>query len=626
MTRVPASAMGESADADRFSADELFEPTRDRSLRRLPVLLITAARIAREAAPQEFGITTALQVVLALAAAVQVFVIRGLLEGLLQLDAGTTVREIAPWLFAFIAIAALLTFSTTLRVERQRLMGELVARYTTGEVLDIAASADLLDYETPSFYNRLQRARINAAARPSQMVGGLLAVGGSLLAIVAVAAAIVFVAPLLLLLILLAYVPLWFVLVRVSRAEYRFAVAQTERDRRRQHFFEVLSRRQEAAELRAFGHTGFIRGAYDDLYDARIADVRELVNRRSRLGLLGALGNAILTGVVMLALVWMATTDRLSPADAGAVAGALLLIASRLSVLASGSGSLYESALFMEDYTSFISVNRPTGPIDVAPSNAIDFADIEVKGVEFTYPSRTNPAVHDVTMRIGRGEVIALVGENGSGKTTLAKMLAGLFPAQLGTITWDGVPTGELGDSVRESVGVVFQDYVKYLLTVRDNITIGRFEERDDPERFGAAARRAGVLTMLDGLPDGADTQLGTEWAGGVELSVGQWQRIAIARGYFRDAPFLILDEPTAALDPRAEAAVFDSIRELYEGRTVLLISHRFSSVRSADRIYVMSNGSIIEHGTHGELMNAQGTYHGMFTLQAARYLDDGVQ
>ena len=213
-----------------------------------------------------------------------------------------------------------------------------------------------------------------------------------------------------------------------------------------------------------------------------------------------------------------------------------------------------------------------------------------MNGVGFTYPSRTEPAVRDVTMRIRRGEVIALVGENGSGKTTLAKMLAGLLrPGRRDHL--GRCADGRLGDSVRESVGVVFQDYVKYLLTVRDNVTIGRVEERADQERFETAARRAGVLAVLDGLPDGADTQLGTEWAGGVELSVGQWQRIAIARGYFRDAPFLILDEPTAALDPRAEAAVFDSIHDLFEGRTVLLISHRFSSVRSADRIYVMSNG-----------------------------------
>ena len=259
--------MAERDEGERFNADELFEPARERSLGRLPELLITATRIARAAAPREFGITTALQVVLAFAAAAQVFIIRGLLDGLLQLDDGSTVGDIAPWLLAFVGIAALLTFSTTLRVERQRLMGELVARYTTGEVLDIAASANLLDYETPSFYNRLQRARINAAERPSQMVGGLLAVGGSIIAIAAIAAAVIFVAPLLLLLILIAYIPLWLVLIRVSRAEYRFALAQTERDRRRFHFFDVLSRRQEAAELRAFGHARFIRDAYEELYD-----------------------------------------------------------------------------------------------------------------------------------------------------------------------------------------------------------------------------------------------------------------------------------------------------------------------------------------------------------------------
>ena len=325
----------------------------------------------------------------------------------------------------------------------------------------------------------------------------------------------------------------------------------------------------------------------------------------------------------MLTLVWMATSDQLSTADAGAAAAALLLIAQRLSAVAGGSGLLYESALFMEDYTSFIDTNRPRDTAPTGRSPVIDFGEIAVDGVEFTYPSRSEPAVRGATMRIRRGEVVALVGENGSGKTTLAKILAGLLPAQAGSIQWDHVPVGDLGDSVRESVGVVFQDYAKYLMTVRDNVTIGRVDARDDHQRFEAAARRAGVLAALDGLPDGADTQLGTEWAGGVELSVGQWQRLAIARGYFRDAPFLILDEPTASLDPRSEAAVFDSIRELYEGRTVLLISHRFSSVRSADRIYVMSGGEIIEHGSHAELMAGAGTYRDMFTIQSRRYLDE---
>ena len=309
--------------------------------------------------PTNSASLTALQIVLAVAAAVQVFVVRGLLDGLLQLDDGATVGEIAPWLFAFVGIAALLTFSTTLRIERQRLMGELVARYTTGEVLDIAASADLLDYETPSFYNRLQRARIDAAARPTQMVGGLLTVGGSLdgdrcrrrcdrlrdaLAPRADPAGL-----------------------RPALVRYSSGSAGPSTALRSLRPSVIVAANissmcslgdRKLPSCRAFGHTDFVRAAYDSLYDARIADVRELVNRRSRLGLLGALGNAVLTGVVMLALVWMATTDRLSPADAGAVAGALLLIASRLSVLAGGSGSLYESALFMEDYTSFISTNR----------------------------------------------------------------------------------------------------------------------------------------------------------------------------------------------------------------------------------------------------------------------------
>ena len=352
--------MAEPQDDDTFVADELFEPTQQRSLRRLPTLLATATTIARDAAPREFAATTSLQFVLAVAAAAS-----GVRRPRTTRRAASARRRRDGWR----------NRSVALRLRRHRCASLLLhhaagrtstadgrtrfASYTTGEVLDIAASADLLDYETPSFYNRLQRARINAEARPPQMVGGLLTVGGSLMAIVAVAVALVVVAPLLLVLILVAYVPLWFALLRVSRAEYRFAVAQTERDRRRMHFFDVLSRRQEAAELRAFGHADFIRGAYDELYDARIDDVRQLVRRRSRLGLLGALGNAVLTGLVMVTLVWMATSDQLSTADAGAAAAALLLIAQRLSAVAGGSGMLYESALFMEDYTTFIDAQPP---------------------------------------------------------------------------------------------------------------------------------------------------------------------------------------------------------------------------------------------------------------------------
>jgi ATP-binding cassette subfamily B protein len=231
-----------------------------------------------------------------------------------------------------------------------------------------------------------------------------------------------------------------------------------------------------------------------------------------------------------------------------------------------------------------------------------------------------------VSLEIRKGEVVALVGENGSGKTTLAKLLAGLYSPDSGTITWDGVDLGDCDPAlVRDSVAVIFQDFLKYLLTASDNVAFGRHERIDDRPTIEAAARRAGAHDFLSSLRHGYDSQLGPEFFGGSDLSVGQWQRVALARAFFRDAPFVILDEPTAALDPRAEAELFDSIRSLLEDRSVLLISHRFASVRSADRIYVLSAGEIVESGTHADLMAAGQLYAELFAMQAAGYVDDGA-
>jgi len=221
-------------------------------------------------------------------------------------------------------------------------------------------------------------------------------------------------------------------------------------------------------------------------------------------------------------------------------------------------------------------------------------------------------AVRNATMRVTQGEFIAIVGANGSGKTTLAKLLAGLYDPYAGEVRWNGAP----------ATAVTFQDFERYWMPMRDNIGIGRHERFLDEEGVHAAAARSGADEDAATLPDGLATMLGPIFAGGTDLSGGQWQRVALARLFFRDAPFVILDEPTAALDAKAEHALFASIRDLLAGRSVLLISHRFSSVREADRIYVLEDGAVVEHGTHEELMELDGRYAEMFTLQAAAYRD----
>jgi ATP-binding cassette, subfamily B, bacterial len=282
-----------------------------------------------------------------------------------------------------------------------------------------------------------------------------------------------------------------------------------------------------------------------------------------------------------------------------------------------------ESAFFVDDFLSFVKATDelPPRPSGAPVGGMADPVQIVVDDVSFTYPAGSAPALRGVSLTIQPGEVVALVGANGSGKTTLAKLIAGLYLPDSGAVRWDGLATSDADrDALRARATVVFQDFLRYVLPARENIGLGRHERLEDDAGIEAASVRAGADKDLSALPRGYATLLGPQFVGGTDLSVGQWQRVALARAFFRDAPLVILDEPTAALDARAEHQLFERLRELLAGRSVLLISHRFSSVRAADRIYVLREGAIIEHGTHAELVDAAGLYAELFTLQAAAY------
>ena len=328
----------------------------------------------------------------------------------------------------------------------------------------------------------------------------------------------------------------------------------------------------------------------------------------------------------MVLLVWLVSHRHLSLSAAGAAVGAIFLLSERLHGFGTGSASLYENSLYMQDFSTFVRNWPAPGLKDVATSPLPAFTTLRVSDLSFSYPSRSSPALDGISIEINRGEVVALVGENGSGKTTLAKLLAGLYAPDAGTITWDGTDLTELDpEVVRRSTATLFQEFGKYLMTAADNISIGDVEHGSDREAVVAAARQAKADTFIDALPQGYENLLGSEYIGGANLSLGQWQRVALARAYFRDAPFVILDEPTASLDPRAEAALFDSVRTLYENRSVLLITHRFGSARTADRIYVLDHGRVVESGNHADLMDKAGRYAEMFNLQAATFAADDL-
>ena len=357
------------------------------------------------------------------------------------------------------------------------------------------------------------------------------------------------------------------------------------------------------------------------MYERRIQALRRLVRRRTIQGVAGGTLTAVVSGGVLGLLIFFVSDGRVSLAGAGAAAAALILLGTQLQGLAAGMGQLYESALFIQDFNDFVQLAPGTSQFTGSALPPAQIGQIKVSHLTFTYPSRRQPSLVDVNLDIGPGQVVALVGENGSGKTTLAKLLAGLYPPQAGRITWDGQDVATMAiTQVRGRVAVLFQDFVHYYLSARENIAMGRWKRADDAVAVAQAAARSGCDRFLEALPNGYDTYLGPQFFGGSDLSGGQWQRVALARAFFRDAELVILDEPTAALDPRAEAALFAAVRELFADRSVVLISHRFATVRLADHIYVLDEGRIVEDGGHDVLMARRGLYAELFTLQASAF------
>ncbi|HZR94744.1 MAG TPA: ABC transporter ATP-binding protein [Gaiellaceae bacterium] len=611
--------MDEPAPREIRPFDEVMRPEGSSgSWRDLPQLLLASLRLVGESGRREFALTATLQTASALGAALQLFVFKSVVDHVLHADGFASVL---PSLGLLVGVAVALDLAQAVETEQSRLLAELVGRRALDRVIDVAQDVDLLAFEQPEFYDRLRRAQAQGMFRALQTVNGMLGLVGAAVAAVGIVAALAGLQPLLVPIVLLGYVPLWVASSRNTRDFYTFAFGMTPADRQRAYLQHILLDRGPAKEVRAFQLAPYLRARYDRLYDERIDELRRVARRRSVRSVLGALGSAAVVAAAVGGLAWLYVDGRMSLAATGAAVFGLYQLNARLRTMHFSASSLYEATLFVRDYTSFLELGgRRPQPARRAPDPP---GRIELEHVTFAYPGSLRPALDDVSLVIEPGEIVALVGENGSGKTTLAKLVAGLFEPDAGRILWSGIDTAGVDvETLRARVAVIFQDFERYLFTLRDNIGVGRHERLGDMRGILEAAERAGADRVAARLPDGYDSMLGREFFGGYDLSIGQWQRVALARAFFRDASLVILDEPTAALDARAESALFARMRELLEGRAAVLISHRFSSVRSADRIYVLDQGRVVEHGTHDDLVSAGGIYAELFVLQAGQYAD----
>jgi ATP-binding cassette subfamily B protein len=564
--------------------EELSRRRRDRPVRELPDLTREAVALVFRAARREAFGSVAISVVLGVLTAVQLVIVRNLLSALLEIEAGSEIDRVVPSLVAFAVVYTLTGIGQLMQSELRRLLGERVARYAQVEIATAAARVELVDFERPEFHDLLQRAASNASTRPVQVSYSLITIITSGLTAAGVIVALAVVEPILLLMVAVAFGPVWILTRQLSRLAYKFDVDQTETDRRRSYLTSLLMNKRPAKEVRMFRLAPYFVRRLGQLWDARLAQVSALVKKRVKIGVVARVTNGVLLGFVVFVLAWLLESGRTSASDAAVAAGALVMLSQRLGATVGGFGQLYESSFYLRDVRAFLAW-RGSDEAAVEGEHPGPFEEVRADDVHFRYPASTAEALRGVTVHVARGEVVALVGANGSGKTTLAKLLAQLYTPTAGRMLWNGEPATRYDPfALSSEISALFQDFEQYMFSGRENIGFGRVDRLDDDGAVVDAAQRAGAHDFLSQLAEGYDSLLGPEFFGGSDLSIGQWQRVALGRAFMRDASLVILDEPSAALDPEAEAALFTRLRELCAGRAVLIISHRFSTVTSADR------------------------------------------
>ena len=502
----------------------------------------------------------------------------------------------------------------------QSLLRVLLAQRVNELILEKALTLDLAHFEDSEFYDKMSQARSQASSRPLSLITRTFGLCQSALTLLTFSGLLWRFSGWAVLVLIVAAIPSFIAETRFSEHAFRLFRWRSP-ETRQQHYLETLLAREDyAKEVQLYQLGAVLLQRYRDIFNRLYRDDRNLTIKKGWWGyLLGLLS----TVAFYAAYAWIAIEAIAGAISLGEMTMYLVVFRQGQSTFASALtsiGGMYEDNLYLANLYEFLEQPMPQSQGRIAQGTIQE--GIRFENVSFSYPGSQQPVLNNISLHLPLGEKLAIVGENGSGKTTLIKLLTNIYTPTSGRILLDGVDLNDWDvDVLRRRIGVIFQNFVQYQFTVGENVGVGDVEHLDDRQEWDIAANKGMAKPFIDVLPQGFDTQLGKWFKGGQELSGGQWQKIALARAFMRsDADILILDEPTAAMDAEAEMNIFNHFRALTQDRMVVLISHRFSTVRMADKIIVMANGQIIEQGSHEQLLEADGRYAHLFSLQAAGY------
>ena len=505
----------------------------------------------------------------------------------------------------------------------QGVLTDLFRIHANTMILKKSVQLDLAYYETPSFYNNLQRAQQDAGNRPISVLQATFRLIQNLISAVTMITLVAHLNWIIAVGLILVTLPNFIIDLKFSQRRYFLRMYQTAEGRRANYLSTILTSNAYVKEVKLFGLGQYLIDKWREVYKQFYRENRNLSRKNhiagfivelfSTLGFYGAYGY----------ILYKAIFKDITVGDLTMYAGAFSRLQGSIQSILREISFIYEENLYVTNFFNFFSlepkiINAPNAkPFPLPIKDGIEF-----KNVSFRYTKDGGMVLQDVSFKIKKGESIALVGENGAGKTTLIKLLARLYNPTEGNISIDDVDIKEIGlPQLTQNIGVIFQDFARYYVPVKENIGFGNLNEIKDISKIIFSAQKSGADEFISRLPQQYDTMLGRLFDGGVELSLGEWQKIALARAFMRDAQILILDEPTASLDAKTEYEIFKRFQKLTEDKITILISHRFSTVRMADRILVIEKGKIIEHGSHEELIKLGGKYASMFYMQAESYL-----